>query len=248
MNNTKRIIVVDSRISEKCRKTLENMNFSLITVPKDKRFDAPVSAHTDIFVFKYKNDILLYNNMSEMFSKQMFDSEDGPDKYNIRQINCLQNADFIRYPDDCKLNFEVCGDKIIGNFKNSADEITEIAEKYDLKRINVKQGYAACNICVVSENSIITEDEGIAKECLKHGMDVLLLNQKEVKLDGYENGFIGGASFNYEIDGIKNVFFFGDIKKHSEYIQIKDFCDKYNVNIISLSNEKLYDFGGAVVI
>ena len=39
--------------------------------------------------------------------------------------------------------------------------------------INVKQGYAKCSICVVSDNAIITADKGIAKAAIQNRIDVL---------------------------------------------------------------------------
>ena len=112
-----------------------------------------------------------------------------------------------------------------------------------IKIINTKQGYSKCSVCVVNENSVITEDEGIAYLLNNYQCGVLLLNRGGVYLSDRHCGFIGGCSGLLD----KNVMFFnGDVKKHSQYAEIKDFLGKRNIEIICSENPRLTDFGGLI--
>ncbi|MBQ0125453.1 MAG: hypothetical protein KBS59_03910, partial [Clostridiales bacterium] len=57
-----------------------------------------------------------------------------------------------------------------------------------------------------------------------------------------EYGFIGGACGNISEN---EILFFGDIEKHPSCEQIRDFCQKHGVKIIS-GKGNLFDFGGFV--
>ena len=60
------------------------------------------------------------------------------------------------------------------------------------EKINVSQGYSKCSLCIVNENSVITEDDGIAEVLKRHNMDVLKISAGDVLLSGLDYGFLGG--------------------------------------------------------
>ena len=233
----KNSVLVSSKISEKCAKSLENRGFELIKVPENASFDGPVSAHPDIFAFVIDNNIVCHREIKHLFEKMQ-------GNYKITEARDFGKAEKCLYPDDCGLNFALCGDKLIGKQKCADQKIKEIVEKYNLKIFDVNQGYAKCNICIVDGNSIITEDKGIYKKCTLAGMDVLLLEKYEVNLEGYKNGFIGGASGLYN----KTLYFCGNIQAHGEYEKIYNFCSSKGISVVSLSDEPLCDCGSLIFI
>ena len=105
--------------------------------------------------------------------------------------------------------------------------------------MDVKHGYAKCSICSVGENAIITADPSIAKTAKKNGIDVLKTEASHTRLDGYDCGFIGGASGD---DG-ENIYFCGNLEKHPDGEKIKEFCKKHGRGVVCLSDEPLYDYG-----
>ncbi len=149
------------------------------------------------------------------------------------------------YPGDCAYNVAKLGNKIIGNHKYTDSKIIEIYQNLGYKFINVKQGYTKCNMCIVDENSIITEDAGLFKALIHYGVDVLLLKTHSIKLTGFDYGFIGGAT-----GFIKNycLGFLGDLSLHPEKKQIKDFLKEREVDIISLSSTSIFDFGSLLYL
>lgn len=236
----KNYAIIDERMSVKCKNALINEGFELIEVGSNPNLDIPISSHPDIFIFKY-NDILIYeHNMRHALGKHLFDF----DKNRFKLIPGGTFSSEIKYPYDCAYNFAVCGMNLIGNIKYADKGIVDLIKLYKLKTIDTKQGYAKCNICIVSNNAIITEDKGIAKACTSTGIDVLLLDTNSVKLNGYKNGFIGGASGKHN----DKLYFCGCIEKHPEYERINQFCKRHNTIPVSLSNEDLYDYGSIIVL
>ena len=78
------------------------------------------------------------------------------------------------------------------------------------------------------------------------GVDVLVISSGNIVLEGYDYGFIGGASGKLNDE---SVIFFGNIKKHPDYRAIKAFLYKHKSNmIIACEDMPLTDIGGIVKI
>jgi hypothetical protein len=95
----------------------------------------------------------------------------------------------------------------------------------------------------VSENAVITADKNIARTAEAAGADALLISTapEKIRLDGYDYGFIGGASGMLE----DTVYFTGDISSHPDAERIAEFCKAHKKKkMISLSKETLCDVGG----
>ena len=114
----------------------------------------------------------------------------------------------------------------------------------DKEIIDTNQGYTKCSIAVVSDNAIITDDVDIYKKCKKK-IDVCFVEKNSVRLNGYNYGFIGGCCGKISKD---KLAFFGDVNYHKNSKEIKEFCYKYDVECISLSNLPLYDYGSLIPI
>ena len=142
------------------------------------------------------------------------------------------------YPLDVAYNFFTLKSTIIANTAHISEEIKKYALSGGLVSTSVKQGYTKC-ATVVLENSVITADQGIYNAVRTLGYKALLIQSGDVALDGYSYGFIGGAS---GVLGTK-VFFCGDIMKHRDGAKIIDFCKAQGYEVLSLSDDPLYDVG-----
>jgi hypothetical protein len=91
---------------------------------------------------------------------------------------------------------------------------------------------------------VLTADPALQKALRANDEGVVPLRKGGIELPGYDCGFIGGASVVTQ-DG---VCFFGKIEDHPDYEAIKDFVGLEGKKVISLSDEKLTDIGGAVII
>lgn len=151
----------------------------------------------------------------------------------------LKNA----YPDDCLLNCIVNSTDLICNYDITSAKIKELANGKTV--IDVNQGYAKCSVCAVSDKAFITDDKSIYKALKNAEYDVLEVKKGSVALDGYDYGFIGGACCKISKDVLA---FFGNAKAHKSYDDIKAFCKNYNVDLLSLDNERLCDIGSFIPI
>ena len=129
------------------------------------------------------------------------------------------------------------------NLYGRIDKLSSLLTDFASEKIFVKQGYTRCSVCKINENAIITADKTIADAASSHGVDVLTISPGHVTLDGYDYGFIGGASFTYR----DKIFFFGRIEDHPDHLKMRDFAEKHSAKLISLSDLPLCDIGGGVI-
>ena len=146
------------------------------------------------------------------------------------------------YPHDCRLNALILGNTIYRNIC-SAGKTQEFADKQGYKAVNVNQGYSRCSTCIVSEKAIITADTTIQLAAIAEGIDVLLIPQGEIALDGYSYGFIGGAAAKLSTT---ELAFTGKVSDMSCYGAIRSFCLSHGVTITELTQLPLFDIGGIV--
>lgn len=146
------------------------------------------------------------------------------------------------YPDDAAYNVANTGKFAICNLKYT-DKV--VLDNLTCDTVNVPQGYAKCSVCIVDENSVITEDAGIARSLERYNIDVLKISAGDVKLDGMDYGFLGGASGKLS----ENILAFtGDIATHRDFEKIVKFCQGKNVTPVSLCEGPLTDIGSIIPV
>ncbi len=141
----------------------------------------------------------------------------------------------ITYPENCAYNIARVGNSIICNEKISDTKIIDYYKKHKFNIINVRQGYAKCNVAPINDNLFITEDKGIYKTAVKASLNPILIPAGNVSLDGFDYGFIGGAT------GLCNgkLLFCGCIP---DSIKVVLEGREY----IELSDDKLTDYGSII--
>ena len=144
------------------------------------------------------------------------------------------------YPENIRFN-AVCLDKyFIHNIKNTSPALIREAQNLQLELINVKQGYTKCNCVVVDGHSIITSDQGIIGTLKKYpDIDVLPICQGFVSLDGFEYGFLGGASGRVGDE----IIFNGNLSAHPDYDSIGRFIASRNLQLKFFPEYPLTDVG-----
>ncbi len=145
------------------------------------------------------------------------------------------------YPEDCALNACIVGDSLIHRLDITSEAILGALPGCD--KISVAQGYAKCCTCVVDEHSIITSDRGIASAAAKHNIDVLLIAPGYIELDGFDYGFIGGASFKLSAN---TMAFTGRLNAHPDYYNIIEFLTDRDIRPLFLTSGPAFDIGSAL--
>lgn len=227
-------VLVDFRISKKSENSLKESGYSVIKTEKCIDLAEPVCGHPDMVACKLSDsDILIKTTLCGLL--------------NFTNLNIIKGKSNLKpeYPFDIAYNAAVVGKYIFCNEKYTDKGIIEYCKKNGIKILNVKQGYAKCSICIVSDNAIITADKCIYNAAKENKIDVLLIDNKGIILNGYDEGFIGGATGLIEKDLLAVN---GNIELHKSRDEIKSFCRKYGVNIISLSDEPITDIGSIIRI
>ena len=226
-------------LGKKYRNLLENAliqhNMVPIWLNENKFVDERLSGHADLSAAHIgENRIVLSEHLREC---------EVSDKVNALGYNIefTANPTYITYPHDAKLNFCIVSDKLIYNpktaYKDAVDGIR--AET----RIPVNQGYTKCSVCIVDEQSIITADKMIAEAAQLSGMNVLRIAEPFVALDGFEYGFIGGASFKINAD---EIAFTGLITDATIRNKIEAFLKSRKIKPVYLTDNKIFDIGSAI--
>ena len=227
--------IIDGRMSKKAKTRLSE-RFNLIELSPSPDLDKRVASHPDM--------LMLYSGEKLFVSRDYVDSMGD-----ILRINGVENVKCDvklkkEYPYDIAFNSFIARNTLFGYTKHTAKDLLEFADKQGLCTCNVKQGYAKCSTVVLGDDGIITADKSIYEAYTRISDNALLISPDGVALDGYDRGFIGGAS------GVCNheVFFCGDIGLHPDCKKIIDFCNSLGYTVTSLSDEPLYDVGTIIFI
>ena len=145
------------------------------------------------------------------------------------------------YPGCAAYNALVLGKYFVHRLDITAPCLIKAAKECGLELINIKQGYAKCACVIVDEHSIITADRGISR-ALEGKAEVLLIDSGHVKLEGYEYGFLGGAS------GLINgtLLFCGDLSRHPDFERIMSFANARGVKVQYIDEFELTDIGSFI--
>ena len=229
------LAVTDIRLPEHCRTELIARGFSVVPLPRFSALDPRVASHPDMLILPLGNRLFVHQNYYTEARRE------------IEQILCassltptvIHDTIGMAYPHDVALNLAVVGHHILGRRGSISPAVLDYVAQKDFSVINVKQGYAKCATVILGDKAIITADPTIEKAGRALSLSVLRIREGHVSLDGYDHGFLGGASGVCE----KTVFFCGDIMHHPDGKNITEFCHSQGFEAVSLSSEPLYDVG-----
>ena len=211
---------------------LAKMGIECIKVQSHPELDYPVGSHADMLIHHLGYDNILLARKQEKLIESLKQR-----KFNAKYID-EDLSD--KYPFDCLLNAARIGNKLFcGRYISS--KLLEYCESNNIEIIRVRQGYTKCSVCVLDENTIITDDTRIHKAATRAGMDSLLISHGGIAIGKYSYGFIGGCCGKIA----KNILAFnGDITKHKDYREIKAVADNCRIEIVCLHDNMLTDIGG----
>lgn len=138
-------LIIDSRMREEEKKYISKLGDIIEINPKLDVYEE-ISGHPDIFICRINDKVILSPNLK------------GDNYINIE--NCEYGKEYVekKYPSDIKYNICQIGNNVIHDFRYTDKRILEIIDKYNLNKIQVKQGYSNCSISVINENACITTD------------------------------------------------------------------------------------------
>ena len=234
-----RTAIIDARAKEEIEELIRN-GISVIPTKEVSILEKSVAYHPDMQICHLGTESFYVLAEAADYYKNMF-RRHNIDCYFFNNINSLveQSSGKLTYPKDCRLNSALTSEWVITHTDN------DLYDKINRKVIKTRQGYVKCSTCIVDTDAIITADPSIAKAATSNGIDVCVITNEGIILDGYKNGFIGGCCGKISKEVLA---FFGNINLHKDCDEIKSFCRNHQVYCESLSNNALYDYGSLLPI
>ncbi len=228
------LAVIDHRLPLPCKESLTRLGFTLLPLPPFPRLSPPVASHPDMLLLHMGEKLFCHREYYAIAK-----SEIDQILRNARLSLCLTEDNVGEaYPKDIALNFVFTGNCLLGKTDVMSEKVKEHAKACHISLLPVAQGYAKCS-SVVLDGALITADAGIASAAASIGWEALLVSPGDVSLPPYPYGFLGGASGVCD----RTVFFCGSIDRHPDGARITTFCRSHSYEVISLSDEPLFDAG-----
>lgn len=229
------MLLIGERYRDSLEESLVSKGFELLWLPDNPHLDPRLAGHADLSAFAEGKRIVLSEHLGRENEIVKKITNRG---YEV--LKCCREQS-CAYPNDVNLCACKVGDRLIHNFKYTDPQIIKNSS---LEWINVNQGYAKCMVLVVDDDRIITADSGIAVKAVDAGITVLKIESGGVTLEGFDEGFIGGAGFRVG----DTIYFTGDIRKHPDADAITDFILNAGLKLCCLTEMEPFDIGGAVVL
>ncbi len=231
-------IILDYRADSEIVFNLNKLGIDIIPSFQSLLVSEELSGHPDLQICKVDEGVFVCSAESYDYYKKALK------KHKIHLI-CGDSVLDRNYPHDIAYNVARVGDIAIHNTTYTDLKIKKEFARLNIKVIHVNQGYSKCNVCVVSNNAIITSDAGIQSALEPTGIDILLIRQGYIDIFGWDHGFIGGATGKLDDS---TLVFCGDISTHPDYENIVAFCRKHDVRCVSLSQKRLMDLGSVISV
>ena len=213
--------------------------FRVITLPPFSRLSEAVASHTDMLVCRIGNELISYADYCEEASYVFSDLSLLLTPGGVRLSFTADEAS-PEYPRDCGLNALIMGDKLFCREEGASVHLLESARKAGYTVVPTKQGYPACTVLRLNDESAVTADRGMARTLAEHGVRVTLIENGGIELPPHEYGFIGGAGAVH--DGV--LYLFGSLDTHPCGNAIRSAAESEGLRIVSLSSAPLRDLGG----
>ncbi|OQA47429.1 MAG: hypothetical protein BWY46_01850 [Firmicutes bacterium ADurb.Bin300] len=211
--------------------SLQRLGISVIEPKPSDGLSFAEKTHSDMLMLHLGRNEIILSKEQEDLKKQLeaFGFTPKMLKFHLRS----------EYPLNVTLNAAIIKDKF---FAHKAS-IKYYSGDYEFNFYAVKQGYAKCSCCIINDNAVITEDEGISLVMKKAGLDVLKIKKGEIKLRGMSYGFFGGATGKLS----SNILAInGELRYNSDKKNISAFLKNYQIDVISLKSGPPEDIGGII--
>lgn len=223
-------------------KRLKALGIETFEITENPKLDKPVSTHADCnFLQLDKNTFICDESISVKFSEYLNKNIVNYLTIGEENIKIITEKISSPYPGEARINVKVIDNAIICNTEHISEKIHVFSSFNNTNLYHCNQGYVGCSSVLVNRNSVITDDSSVYNTFNRIGFDCLMLSKGQIKLDGYNYGFIGGCCGFID----KNLIAFnGKLSEHKDCDLIKAFLKKNNVDYIELVDGPLTDIGG----
>lgn len=229
-------IIVNKKLDIITSSILKNKNIELIKSDNNLSVQRDLAYHPDLQICHLGDNNFVVSIENYNYYKNLL-----PDAKLIEGETKL----YFKYPNDCYYNSVFVGKNLICNIKCTDINILEYAKINNYQIINVNQGYTKCSVLPLNENSVLTSDIGIKDTLEKNNFNVFYIDAKQIYLDGYNNGFIGGCGFMLSKE---ELFICGNISETKEFKELIKFLNSLNIKLLYIEKIPLMDYGSFIAI
>ena len=230
-----RALIVGGCYAARLSPALESFGVRVIPCPRNPYVDARLSYHSDLSVYHVGGKCFY-------LARHLRESELAKE---LEHLGASVRFSKARQGGESPLDASLCalplGDAVYHNAKICDELIVQSTSRFE----NIKQGYAKCAVCPVSSDAVITADKGVARVLEKNGVRVLQVLPGGIVLDGFDEGFIGGAAFKIAPDVLA---FTGSLDLHPDKEKIEEFLSECGVRPEYLTAGQAFDIGSAFPI
>lgn len=232
MKNT---LIIGERYRSRLEAALADLDMDVLWLSDNPYIDSRLAGHADLSVIRLEKKIIASRYIIEDDNYVNFLTNEG---YDVLPARAAQGK---KYPEDSNLCACVAGNSLIHNLHYTDPAILDI---FQGEKIHVGQSYARCSCCVVDADCLISADSGIEHAVYKHNIELLKIKAGGIVLDGFDYGFIGGASIVLD----DAVLFTGMISDEHDRCCVEAFVRNRGKQPIYLSHGRVFDIGGAIVL
>ncbi len=228
-------LIVGKSYCENLQAPLSDLGVSVLSCPRNPFVDKRLASHTDLSVYHVGGgNFVLGPHLKKSALADFLISKGAKLVFSeMKQGNI--------YPKDANLCALNAGGVVFHN-RGACDE----AIRLNLSDfVHTVQGYCKCAVCMVTERAAISADPGMVKALEKRGIEVLHISPEGVALEGFAQGFIGGAAFKLSMDSLA---FTGSLSKHPDRAGIEAFLSKHRVRPLFLTDDPVFDIGSAIPV
>ncbi len=236
-----KIAITDGRIRTEDERGLALLGCKVVKLPPFSRLSAAVASHTDMLIHRIGDEYISYADYAEEAPCVFSDLSALLVPCGAR-FTLSGDSVSAEYPADVGMNALSIGGRLYCRRESISPAIIAAAERNNMEIINTAQGYPACTVLKLGEESAVTADRGMAKILLRNGIRVTVIENGDIELAPYDYGFIGGCA------GVNNgrVCFFGDPRRHRDADKILGAIKDAGMEWTALSSLPLADLGGII--
>mgnify|MGYP006971056097 CR=1 FL=1 len=225
------MLIISHKSTEEFKKFLNYNKLDFIETIDNPNLDLRIADHPDLSIFALSEDDILVDTSvidyyrNKISGKNLIPGDSVNEKYPYDAIyNVYKGSDFYIHNNVTEKN------------------INNYMKVNNYKHLFINQGYTRCSIIPLGDK-ILTADFGIYKT-LKDKIEVILLMEENIPLDGFDKGFLGGTCGFFD----KTLIFNGNIEKLSNYETIKKESEASKIRLLYPKNCDLVDTGSILFI
>lgn len=229
-------VLVGERYRQLLASPLAQNGFEPVFLPDSTKLDSLLAGHADL-------SVCLMPRKKAVLSRELGNNNAIVNFLTNRgmAIYVAENDLAPDYPADVPLCAAFVGGRLLHRL-NCTDKA--VTENFDGEKINTKQGYTKCSV-LTFDNAAVSSDTSILKaiETFAPETDCLRLDWGDILLEGFDAGFIGGASFNYD-----NIIYLTGRLGETNTARLNAFAEKHRYKVKYLTDSQAFDVGGILPV